>query len=80
MLVGYARVSTSDQNFALQLDALKTSGCEKVFQDAASGFMAQRQGLNDALEYLREGDILHLIWHSNSTRTKTTRLVTFAEG
>lgn len=61
MLVGYARVSTSDQNFALQFDALTASGCEKIFQDAVSGSTAQRQGLNDALEYVREGDIL-VVW------------------
>jgi DNA invertase Pin-like site-specific DNA recombinase len=52
MLVGYARVSTSDQSFHLQLDALKASGCERIFQDAASGPTAQRQGLNDAMAKL----------------------------
>jgi len=61
MIVGYARVSTADQNLALQLDALEGCGCEKVFRDTASGTAAQRQGLNEALDYLREGDTL-VVW------------------
>ena len=76
MLVGYARVSTSDQNFALQLDALKASGCEKIFQDAASGSIAQRQGLNDALEYLREGDIL-VVWRLDRLGRSLRNLIDF---
>lgn len=61
MLVGYARVSTHDQNFDLQLDALKRSGCEKIFQDAASGAKVERKGLGEALDYAREGDTL-VVW------------------
>ncbi|AWV19993.1 DNA integration/recombination/inversion protein (plasmid) [Roseomonas mucosa] len=56
--VGYARVSTADQDLALQLDALRTVGCAKVFEDRASGARADRPGLRAALDYAREGDVL----------------------
>ena len=61
MLIGYARVSTNDQDLALQVDALNTAGCEKVFTDKASGAKAERPGLDQALDYLREGDVL-AVW------------------
>jgi DNA invertase Pin-like site-specific DNA recombinase len=61
MLVGYARVSTQDQTLDLQLDALKKAGCEKLYSDTASGAKAERKGLEDALEYVREGDVL-VVW------------------
>jgi DNA invertase Pin-like site-specific DNA recombinase len=56
--VGYARVSTADQDLALQLDALAAAGCVKVFEDRASGARADRPGLRTALDYAREGDVL----------------------
>jgi DNA invertase Pin-like site-specific DNA recombinase len=56
--VGYARVSTADQDLALQLDALAAAGCAKVFEDRASGARADRSGLQAALGYAREGDVL----------------------
>src|SRR2546423_12208342 len=61
MLVGYARVSTSDQTLNLQKDALKKIGCTKIFTDTASGAQAERKGLEEALEFLREGDTL-VVW------------------
>ena len=61
VLIGYARVSTHDQNFNLQIDALTKTGCEKIFQDAASGAKADRKGLGEALAYAREGDTL-VVW------------------
>ena len=61
MLLGYARVSTQDQNLALQREALTQAGCQKIFEDQASGFRAERPGLAKALEMLREGDTL-VIW------------------
>lgn len=51
--VGYARVSTLDHDTALQLDALSAAGCEKVFEDRASGAKADRAGLRSALDYAR---------------------------
>lgn len=61
MLIGYARVSTQDQNLDLQIDALRKAGCTKVFEDKLSGSRADRPGLTKALEILREGDTL-IIW------------------
>jgi DNA invertase Pin-like site-specific DNA recombinase len=59
--VGYARVSTADQDPALQHDALAAAGCKKVFEDRASGARADRAGLQSALDYVREGDVL-VVW------------------
>ncbi|MBV5338487.1 MAG: recombinase family protein [Deltaproteobacteria bacterium] len=61
MLIGYARVSTQDQNLELQFDALNKSGCNKIFEDRVSGSRAERPGLNKLLEMLREGDTL-VVW------------------
>src|SRR5437868_12127808 len=61
MLIGYARVSTQDQTLNLQKDALEKLGCNKIFTDTASGAKAERTGLHEALEYVREGDIL-VVW------------------
>lgn len=61
MLIGYARVSTKDQNLELQHQALIHAGCEKVFDDRISGTRAERPGLASALAMLREGDIL-VVW------------------
>ncbi len=60
-LVGYARVSTDDQTLTLQKDALQHAGCTKFYDDIASGAKADRPGLANALEYLREGDTL-VVW------------------
>lgn len=61
MRVGYARVSTPDQNLALQQDALRQIGCETIFQDIVSGTQNTRTGLQEALSYVRKGDIL-IVW------------------
>lgn len=61
MLVGYARVSTLDQEPALQLDALSAAGCERIFQERVSGSRAERPELAKALEYMRAGDTL-VVW------------------
>lgn len=60
-LIGYARVSTIDQDPALQIDALRSAGCERIFEDVSSGAKAERAGLADALAYLRDGDVL-VVW------------------
>jgi DNA invertase Pin-like site-specific DNA recombinase len=61
MLVGYARVSTTDQNLDLQKDALQSAGCERLFTDTASGATAERPGLTKALQECRPGDTL-VVW------------------
>jgi DNA invertase Pin-like site-specific DNA recombinase len=61
MLVGYARVSTQDQNLDLQQDALDKAGCEKTFTEVVSGSQVERAGLNEALAHCREGDTL-VVW------------------
>ena len=60
-LIGYARVSTSDQNLELQLDALKGAGCRRVFEETASGANKARPQLRDALDFLRPCDTL-VVW------------------
>ncbi len=49
MKIGYARVSTKDQNLGLQIDALTKAGCEKIYQDIASGARSERPALNSTL-------------------------------
>ena len=61
MLIGYARVSTHEQTLDLQKDALEKLGCIKIFSDVVSGAKAERTGLHEALEYVREGDTL-VVW------------------
>lgn len=58
MKVGYARVSTSDQNIESQIDLLKKEGCTKIYTDIASGVKEDREGLNEMLGYLRKGDTI----------------------
>jgi DNA invertase Pin-like site-specific DNA recombinase len=61
MLIGYARVSTQDQNLDLQIDALTKAGCEKLYQEKMSGSRATRPEFSKALEAMRRGDTL-VVW------------------
>ncbi|SFR99920.1 recombinase family protein [Sphingomonas jatrophae] len=61
MLIGYARVSTPEQDLTPQLEALRDVGCERTFSDKASGAKANRAGLADALSHARSGDVL-VVW------------------
>lgn len=61
MLIGYARISTGEQNLDLQIDALQDAGCARVFTDTISGAKAERPGLAEALTFLREDDTL-VVW------------------
>ena len=61
MLIGYARVSTEDQNLDLQLDALRAAGCTQVCTDKVTGTAKKKDGLDEALKYARPGDTL-VVW------------------
>src|SRR5688572_5508140 len=60
-LIGYARVSTTEQHLHLQQDALEKAGCLKIFADTISGAKSERKGLSEALNYVRDGDTL-VVW------------------
>jgi DNA invertase Pin-like site-specific DNA recombinase len=92
MKIGYARVSTLDQNLNLQTDALEKAGCEKILTDTASSTLDAREGLRNALEFCREGDSLivwklgrlgrslkHLIGTVNQLQAKGIRFVSLQE-
>ena len=74
MLIGYARVSTQDQNLDLQIEALTKAGCKKVFDDKISGSRAERPGLAKALEMLRKGDTL-VVWKLERLGRRVKNLV-----
>lgn len=76
MLIGYARVSTTDQHIELQIQALEKAGCEKIFQDVISGKTKQREGLDKALEHLRQGDTL-AVWKLDRLGRSTKHLIVF---
>ena len=78
MLIGYARVSTRDQNLDLQIEALQSIGCDKIFSDKASGSRFEREGLSQALEQLREGDLL-VVWRLDRLGRSTKGLIDFAK-
>jgi DNA invertase Pin-like site-specific DNA recombinase len=75
MLIGYARVSTNDQNLSLQKEALEKCGCEKIYEDKISGTRANRPGLDKALEMLREGDTL-VVWKLDRLGRSVKNLIT----
>ena len=74
MLVGYARVSTQDQNPALQLDALNAAGCERVFTEKASGAQRDRPELAAAFSYMRQGDSL-VVWKLDRLARSLSQLI-----
>lgn len=76
MLVGYARVSTQDQNLDLQRTALTDCGCGKIYEDRMSGTRSERPGLNLTLEVLREGDTL-VVWKLDRLGRSVKGLVDF---
>jgi DNA invertase Pin-like site-specific DNA recombinase len=75
MLIGYARVSTQDQNLTLQTEALNNAGCSKIFEDKISGTRTVREGLSKALDQLREGDTL-VVWKLDRLGRSVKDLIT----
>ncbi|EPO7716030.1 TPA: recombinase family protein [Klebsiella aerogenes] len=75
MLIGYARVSTGDQNLDLQKNALIRAECELVFEDMASGKNARRPGLKRALRRLKPGDVL-VVWKLDRLGRSVRDLIT----
>jgi DNA invertase Pin-like site-specific DNA recombinase len=75
MDIGYARVSTKEQELALQLEALSKAGCEKIYEDKVSGAKATREGLSLVLEVLRKGDSL-VLWKLDRLGRNVKDLVT----
>lgn len=78
MLIGYARVSTDDQNLNLQRDALKGAGCERMFEDMASGAKADRTGLAALMTVLRAGDTV-VIWRLDRLGRSLKNLIELVE-
>lgn len=78
MLIGYARVSTSEQDLSLQQDALIAAGCEKIFIETASGAQRERPELGKALDYLREGDVL-VVWKFDRLARSLKQLIETVE-
>jgi len=74
MLIGYARVSTTDQNLDMQRDELKRGGCKRIFTDVASGSKSERPGLNQAVAFAREGDTI-VVWKLDRFGRSLTHLI-----
>ena len=72
--IGYSRVSTADQDPALQVDALRTAGCEKIFTEKVSGTVRERPELSRVLEYLRPGDSL-VVWRLDRLARSLSHLI-----
>ena len=75
MKIGYARVSTKEQNLELQLNALKKEGCTVIYQEIASGAKTDRPVLNKIIENIRPGDIL-VIWKLDRLGRSLGHLIT----
>ena len=78
MLIGYARVSTDDQNLDLQRDALRGAGCHKIYEDRMSGAKAARPGLAMVMEVARSGDVL-TVWRLDRLGRSLHDLILLAE-
>lgn len=74
MQIGYARVSSDDQNLDLQNDALKNAGCLKIYEDRMTGAKVSRPGLQMAMEVAREGDII-VVWRLDRLGRSLTDLI-----
>jgi DNA invertase Pin-like site-specific DNA recombinase len=78
MLIGYARVSTLDQSPTLQLDALKAAGCDRIFEEKASGAKEDRPQLHAALDHMHKDDVL-VVWKLDRLARSIKQLVTLLD-
>jgi DNA invertase Pin-like site-specific DNA recombinase len=78
MNIGYERISTHEQNLFLQNDALNKGGCEKIFRDQVSGSVFDRPGLNELLDFAREGDTI-VVWRLDRLGRSLPHLVDLVE-
>jgi len=78
MLIGYERVSTDDQNLALQHDALQAADCEKIFSDKMNGANADRPGLKEAFEFAKKGDTI-VVWRLDRLGRSLKDLIALVE-
>jgi DNA invertase Pin-like site-specific DNA recombinase len=78
VLIGYARVSTDDQDTAAQVAALKAAGCQRIFREKASGGRWDRPELHRLLDHLRKGDVL-LVWRLDRLSRSLRDVLTIME-
>jgi len=78
MIIGYARVSTQDQNLQMQLDALQNAGCFEIFEEKVSGTKKDRPALNEMLKMLREGDKV-VVYKLDRISRSTKHLIELAD-
>ncbi|TCO70639.1 recombinase family protein [Marinisporobacter balticus] len=78
MKIGYARVSTKDQNLDLQIDALKENACEKIYTDKITGAKKERPEFDKALDQLRKGDTL-VVWKLDRAGRSLKHLIELVE-
>lgn len=76
--IGYARVSTQDQDCALQIEALKKAGCDPIYTETASGAKTDRPALLEALQYAREGDVI-VVWKMDRLARSLKQLIATVE-
>ena len=73
MRIGYARVSTKEQNLDMQIEALKAAGCEKIFSEKLSGRIGSRPELDACLSFIRQGDTLIVYKLDSDGKPPSTR-------
>ena len=78
MKIGYARVSTQDQNLDYQIKSLKGAGCEEVYSEKISGNAVERKALEEAMSRLRKGDTF-VVWKLDRLGRRTTEVLSFIE-
>ena len=78
MTIGYARVSTKDQNLDMQIDALKQKGAERIYEEKVNGTKTDREQLNEALKVLRKGDTF-VVWKLDRLGRTTKQLIDLVE-